>query len=136
MLELPVPIENDPEAEQHFRECINVQTDDDFALVKAWVLGALRPTGPYPVMWLKGPQGVPKQPPVKSSGSFRSESSRDAAPSERRAGFMIAASNSRLLALDNMSHLPDWASDSLCRITTGGGIRHEGNVFRHGRNAL
>jgi hypothetical protein len=35
---------------------------------------------------------------------------------------MIAASNSRLLALDNMSHLPDWASDSLCRITTGAGF--------------
>jgi hypothetical protein len=88
MLELPVPIENDPDAERHFRECINVQTDDDFALVKAWVLGSLRPTGPYPVMWLKGPHGSAKTTTSKVfTAAFRSESSRDAAPSERRAGF-------------------------------------------------
>jgi hypothetical protein len=123
MLELPVPIENDPDAERHFRECINVQTDEDFALVKAWVLGSLRPTGPYPVMWLKGPHGSAKTTTCKIFRQLLdpNQAAMRPLPKEER-DFMIAASNSRLLALDNMSHLPDWASDSLCRITTGAGF--------------
>jgi hypothetical protein len=35
---------------------------------------------------------------------------------------MIAAKNSWLLALDNMSHLEEWLSDALCRLATGGGF--------------
>ncbi len=35
---------------------------------------------------------------------------------------MIAANNSWALAYDNCSHLPDWVSDALCRISTGGGF--------------
>jgi hypothetical protein len=35
---------------------------------------------------------------------------------------MIAASNSGMLAYDNLSHLPDWVSDGLCRVATGGGL--------------
>lgn len=35
---------------------------------------------------------------------------------------MIAAQHSRLLYFDNVSQLPQWLSDALCRIATGGGI--------------
>ena len=35
---------------------------------------------------------------------------------------MIGASNSWCLAYDNLSHLPAWQSDALCRISTGGGL--------------
>src|SRR5207249_4635059 len=35
---------------------------------------------------------------------------------------MIAAVNSRVLAYDNLSHLPPWLSDALCRLSTGGGL--------------
>jgi len=34
----------------------------------------------------------------------------------------IAANNSWVITLDNLSHLPDWLSDALCRIATGGGL--------------
>jgi hypothetical protein len=33
---------------------------------------------------------------------------------------MIAVNNSYLLAFDNLSGLPDWLSDVLCRLATGG----------------
>src|SRR3954463_7468851 len=33
----------------------------------------------------------------------------------------IAASNGHVLAFDNISGLPPWVSDSLCRLATGGG---------------
>lgn len=34
----------------------------------------------------------------------------------------IAASNAHVMALDNVSGIPPWTSDSLCRLSTGGGF--------------
>jgi hypothetical protein len=34
----------------------------------------------------------------------------------------IAASNGHVLAFDNVSGLPGWISDALCRLATGGGF--------------
>src|SRR5689334_19407197 len=42
-------------------------------------------------------------------------------PKEAR-DLMIACTNSWVLALDNLSGLPIWLSDSLCRLATGGGF--------------
>jgi hypothetical protein len=42
------------------------------------------------------------------------------APREER-DLVIAAHNSWILALDNLSDLPQWLSDALCRLATGGG---------------
>jgi hypothetical protein len=44
-----------------------------------------------------------------------------ALPREDRDLF-IAASNAWLLTFDNVSRLPDWISDTLCRLATGGGF--------------
>jgi len=35
---------------------------------------------------------------------------------------MIAATNGWVIGLDNLSRLPDWLSDALCRLATGGGF--------------
>jgi hypothetical protein len=35
---------------------------------------------------------------------------------------MIAASNSRVISFDNLSGIPQWLSDALCRLSTGGGF--------------
>ena len=35
---------------------------------------------------------------------------------------MIAASHTHIVGFDNLSRLPDWLSDGLCRIATGGGF--------------
>jgi hypothetical protein len=43
------------------------------------------------------------------------------APREPRDLF-IGANNSWLLALDNLSRIPDWLADCLCRLATGGGL--------------
>src|SRR5262249_45828754 len=34
---------------------------------------------------------------------------------------LISAVNGHVLAFDNVSNLPDWMSDALCRLATGGG---------------
>ena len=35
---------------------------------------------------------------------------------------MIAATNGLVIAIDNISHIPTWLSDALCRLATGGGF--------------
>ena len=42
------------------RRFLNVRSDDDFMLVVAWLVAALRERGPYPVLVLNGEQGTGK----------------------------------------------------------------------------
>jgi hypothetical protein len=105
------------------RSFLNVQSDTDFVLVVAWALAVLRNRGPYPVIVLSGEQGS-----AKSTFSAILRSLLDpntaplrALPREDRDLF-IAASNGHVLAFDNVSGLPAWISDTLCRLATGGGF--------------
>jgi hypothetical protein len=105
------------------RTFLNVQTDADFVLVVAWALACLRNRGPYPVIVLSGEQGS-----AKSTFSAILRALLDpntaplrALPREDRDLF-IAASNGHVLAFDNVSGLPAWISDTICRLATGGGF--------------
>jgi hypothetical protein len=105
------------------RSFLNVQSDTDFVLVVAWALAVLRNRGPYPVIVLSGEQGS-----AKSTFSAILRSLLDpntaplrALPREDRDLF-IAACNGHVLAFDNVSGLPAWISDTLCRLATGGGF--------------
>lgn len=105
------------------RPFLNVRSDADFVLVTACALACLRNRGPYPVIVLSGEQGS-----AKSTFSAILRALLDpntaplrALPREDRDLF-IAASNSHVLAFDNVSGLPAWISDTLCRLATGGGF--------------
>jgi hypothetical protein len=105
------------------RSFLNVHSDADFVLVIAWALAVLRNRGPYPVLVLSGEQGS-----AKSTFSAILRALLDpntaplrALPREDRDLF-IAASNGHLLAFDNVSGLPAWIADTLCRLATGGGF--------------
>ena len=97
--------------------------DDGWRLALAWLLAALRPRGPYPVLALHGEHGTTKSTATRVLRSLvdpnvaplRSE------PREPR-DLIIAATNGWAIALDNVSALPVWLSDALCRLSTGGGF--------------
>jgi hypothetical protein len=119
----PIPIPMRGGSVAALRSFLNVQTDADFVLVVAWTLACLRNRGPYPVIVLSGEQGS-----AKSTFSAILRSLLDpntaplrALPREDRDLF-IAASNGHVLAFDNVSGLPAWISDTLCRLATGGGF--------------
>ena len=92
-------------------------------LVVAWLIAAFRPRGPYPVLVTIGGQGRAKSTlqrmlralldPNKAAIRTLPRDGRD---------LMIAATNSWCAAFDNVSHLQDWQSDALCRLSTGGGF--------------
>ncbi len=104
------------------RDFVNVAADD-WPLVVAWLVAVYRPGKPFPVLALHGEQGSAKSTTARvlralvdpNRADLRSE------PREER-DLMIAAKNGWLIALDNLSRIPIWLSDALCRLATGGGF--------------
>jgi hypothetical protein len=104
------------------RRLLNLEAERDWYLAVAWMVAALRPQGPYPVLCVHGEQGAAKSTTARMA---RSPIDPSAAPlrSEPRDGrdVMIAATNGWIVALDNLSSIQPWLSDCLCRLATGGG---------------
>jgi hypothetical protein len=120
MLALPEPVRGGSLIE--LRDFLNLASDTDHTLVIAWLLAALRPVGPYPLLAIAGEPGASKSTTARVLRSLTDPniSALRSAPREER-DCWIAASNSGMLAFDNLSSIPGWLSDALCRIATGGG---------------
>jgi hypothetical protein len=100
---------------------LNLSSENDFVLVVAWLLAAVRAGGPYPVLGIAGEQGSAKTVLSKLLRAVIDPSVAPvrALPRDERELF-IAASNGHVLAFDNVSGLPPWLSDTLCRLASGG----------------
>ncbi|WP_051913689.1 toprim domain-containing protein [Thermorudis peleae] len=96
---------------------------EDRPLVAGWLVMTFRPRGPYPVLALGGEQGAGKSTTARVLRRLVDPNDADlrAEPREER-DLWVAAVNSWLLALDNVSRLSNWLSDALCRIATGAGF--------------
>jgi hypothetical protein len=98
-------------------------TPEDWPLLAGWLLAAFRPTGPYPVLALHGEQGSAKSTTARVIRSLTDPSAAPlrCEPRDER-DLMIAAGNGWCVCLDNLSFVPGWLSDALCRLSTGGGF--------------
>jgi hypothetical protein len=119
----PLPVPTSGGSIESLRSFLNVRSDADFILVVGWALGVLRDRGPYPALVLSGEQGSAKSTAAAILRALLDPNTAPlrALPREDRDLF-IAASNSHVLAFDNVSGLPHWISDTLCRLATGGGF--------------
>ena len=121
MKPLPMPVKGG--SVEALRSFLNVKSDADFVLVVAWALACLRDRGPYPVLVLSGEQGSAKS---TFSAMLRALIDPNTAPlrafPREDRDLFIAATNGHVLAFDNVSGLPPWISDTLCRLATGGGF--------------
>jgi hypothetical protein len=120
LLPLPDPVGGG--ALDDLREVINVRDDDDWTLLMSWELSAFRPRGPYPILDLHGEAGTAKS---NLARILRSLIDPNLAPLRRppsdERDVIIAGLNGWIVALDNLSYVPPWLSDTLCRLSTGGG---------------
>lgn len=120
-LPLPTPVSGGSVDE--LREFINLPDDDSWKLVIGWMLMALRPRGPYPILVVNGEQGSAKTTLCRM---VRSLIDPNAAPLRRppkdEHDLMIAAKNSHVLGFDNLSGIRVGLSDALCCLSTGGGF--------------
>ncbi|MDF0591786.1 radical SAM protein [Candidatus Methanocrinis natronophilus] len=120
---LPLPVPRRGGSLDDLRAILNIPEGDPWMLVQAWLIQAFRPTGPYPALIVNGEQGSgkswlgrilryvidPNKSPLRR-------------PPRGEHDLMIAAANSWLVVLDNLSGLPPWLGDALCVISTGGGL--------------
>jgi len=119
----PLPIPGRGGSITQLRKFINVGDDANWIMCVCWLLAACRPRGPYPVLLLQGEQGSAKSTMGKLLRRLvdPSVSLIRTAPREER-DLLIAATNSWVVAYDNLSGIPPWLSDALCRLATGGGF--------------
>ena len=97
-------------------------TDDDWPLLVSWLMAALRPVGPYPILLVTGEKGSCKSTACRLIRGLIDPNSvpiRDA-PLDGQT-LMIWAANSHVVAVDNMSKMLEWLSNAMCRLATGGG---------------
>ena len=114
-----LPFPRDGGSINQLRPFVNA-SDEDFQLIVAFMVGALRPEGPFPVLEIQGEQGTGKSTltrvirslidPNKNAIRVMPKNLRDLA---------IAAGNSWLLPFDNVSHISEEMSDGVCRLATG-----------------
>jgi hypothetical protein len=118
---LPLPAPQQGGSIESLNWFLNLASRDDFILIVAWLLAALRSGGPYPLLAISGEQGSAK---TVLSKLLKALIDPNAAPvralSREERELMIAANNGYLLAFDNLSGLPVWLSDALCRLASGG----------------
>jgi hypothetical protein len=102
------------------RPFVNVGGIADWRLVVAWLLMTLRPSGPYPILVVYGEHGSTKSTMVRVLRALvdPNVAGLRTTPREER-DLAIAAHNSWIVAFDNLSHMPDWFADALCRLSTG-----------------
>lgn len=118
----PLPVPDEEGDIEALRRFANV-TPRGWRLVIAWLVAALRPEGPYPLLGLQGEQGSTKSTLARllrllidPNGALLRT------PSRNERDLVISAASSHVIAYDNVSALPAWHSDALCRLSTGGGF--------------
>jgi hypothetical protein len=119
MLPLPEPVKGDI---ARLWEYVNIGIADR-SLITAWLAAALRARGPYPLLGFVGEQGFGKSTNAKVARSLIDPNSAPLRSESRDIrDMMVAAKNNWIVGLDNLSRIPEWASDALCRLATGGGF--------------
>jgi energy-coupling factor transporter ATP-binding protein EcfA2 len=104
------------------RKYVRTPSEGDFALLLAFLVAALRPSGPYPVLCLTGEQGTGKSTVTKMIRKLVDPYGMDtrSKPKSPR-DLAVGAHNTWLLAFNNLSGIPRWLSDGFCRLSDGSG---------------
>ncbi len=119
---LPLPSPRRGGSLEVLRRVLNVPRGAPWILTQAWMVQAMRPTGPYPPLIVDGEQGSgkswlgrilryiidPNKTPLRR-------------PPRNEHELLISATNSWMVVYDNLSGLPKWLGDALCVVATGGG---------------
>jgi hypothetical protein len=106
------------------RPFLNVTTNADFIMSVAWVLAAMRPSGPYPILHPYGEHGSAKTYLLRLLRSlFDPHTTATTRLPLGSRDLFIAAHNSYAQVFANVSSISNAMSDDLCRLATGEGMR-------------
>ena len=115
----PLPIPTQGGSLTELRELLNV-TDESWPLLVSWLVTGMIPNIPHPIVFLSGEQGTAKSTATKMLVKLLDPSGAPArsAPKELD-DWSTAAVGSWVVGLDNLSRIPEWLSDAMCRAATG-----------------
>lgn len=117
----PMPVPQRGASISELREFLNV-TDESWPLALGWLVASLIPGIAHPILSLGGEQGV-----GKSTAAYILVQLFDPSPVPLRTRprderqWVISAAGSWGVAVDNISTIPEWWSDALCKASTGAG---------------
>jgi hypothetical protein len=122
MLSLPEPerVTEQLSGIEELRSFFSNLSQAHFALVVAWLMSCLRDTGVYPVLMVHGESGSGKTILTKLAMDVidpRDEKALSIPKDERTV--IVFAKQTFLLGFENISFIPQWFSDSLCRLASG-----------------
>jgi len=98
---------------------------EDAYLQVCWLIGALQPGHPFPVLLYTGPAGSGKSTRTRLMRSLIDPAGQGARlttnPPREARDLFAAVKAGHVLAIDNLSSVPRWLSDQLSSIATGAG---------------
>ena len=119
-LELPIPERGGDLNE--LRDILNV-TDETWPAVVGWSVACLIPDIDHPVVMLSGLHGTGKSTAARLLAMLLDPSPAPLRTKPRdEENWAVSASGSWIVVLDNISSIPPWLSDALCRAVTGDGM--------------
>ncbi|WP_182310241.1 hypothetical protein [Aeromonas media] len=124
VLPLPIPVANSTQDFQRLGQYVCLEDPGQLPLLVVTMAYMLVGRGPFPVVTLQGDPGSGKSEAARRIRGVIDPSTvplQSIFASER--DVVIACTNSKIIALDNMREMKPAVSDILCRIATGGGLR-------------
>jgi hypothetical protein len=102
------------------RSCLNLPSRSAWLRCLAWLLSALRPSGPFPVLILQGPPGSGKTFAARILRSLIDPSTAPLPPIPSSVRDLLPlARHNWILAFDHISTLSPPLADALCRLSSG-----------------
>jgi putative DNA primase/helicase len=122
MLPLPTPehVTEQTSGIEELRGFFGNLSHQHFALVIAWLMSCLRDTGVFPVLMVHGESGSGKTMLTRLVMDLIDPRDEKALsiPKDDRA-LIVFAKQTWLIGFENVSHIPAWFSDALCRLASG-----------------
>ncbi|HYW41234.1 MAG TPA: hypothetical protein VE959_00160 [Bryobacteraceae bacterium] len=122
---IPTPVpSNDPATDlETLRSCLNLPSRSDWLRCLAWLLAALRPSGPYPFLIFQGPPGSGKTFAARILRYLIDPSAVPLTPIPSSVRDLLAlARHNWVLAFDHISAFSPRLTDALCRLSSGAGF--------------
>ena len=118
------------------RRFVNVKDDNAWYLLIAWMVAALMPELPHPVFAI-GEQGSCKSSLARLLGQLIDPSRTPLRSQPRDLGEWVQIGDHTWMpVLNNLSNLPEWLSDALCRACTGEGFGEKRMLYSDSDDVL
>jgi hypothetical protein len=105
------------------RKFLNLKRRSDWVLLVSAILKYFYAPGGHPIIELCGDAGAAKTSTARIIVDLVDPSAgRERNPPREEGDVIAAAMNGYLVPYDNLSHLAQWLSDALCRLSTGSGL--------------